>query len=687
MKTVYYRPDIDGLRAISVVLVILFHFGITTIPGGFVGVDVFFVISGYLITNLLLENAPSGSRAIIWFYDRRVRRIMPAILVVIGVSLIAGQVILPPPDLAALRESAFYSITSLANFYFLSNTGYFDSAAERLPLLHIWSLAVEEQFYIVWPLLLFCLIKISSGRKSVILMIIGAGVLASFVVSIKVVASDSKSAFFLPHTRAWELGLGAMLSLIPAVSIRSAWVRETLPVLGLSLIFFSAMTLTASDPFPGLNALAPCLGAALVVLPVGNQTQIGSVLGYAPLQLLGKISYSLYLWHWPVLVFFRFRSGDDFPTMIEAVFLIVVSTALAWLTWKYVETPLRQWKPKLMLKSGIVATFAFVTATGTTVWAIDAIKTRNWTAEKLIVREQFNRARTVNSVDIAFFGDSSCLTGIHPPTLRAALGGKSVESFCMFGSVGAIADAKIIELLAQRGSLPRAAVVVVHPFQFRRLSILPEWASFIYATASAANSDWTPAIRVKGDFAPRYHRATDLVEEIRNSGSLVDPSHGPNTKTKVSYLVPQSFEGLMAPLTRAITLFEPRDVYLIFPPIPEGSGSGDSDEAAKRVAGILGIPEGNFLPTSKYMPVDRFATFTHLNEMGRSEFSQELAQIIQKRILVTRSEVFVPTFTTWASCTKSNCFAKRADVCASLKLTFQLDHSVVADQFRQSGCD
>jgi peptidoglycan/LPS O-acetylase OafA/YrhL len=637
---VHYRPDIDGLRAISVVLVILFHFGIATIPGGFVGVDVFFVISGYLITKLLLENAPSGSRAIIWFYDRRVRRIMPVMLVVIGATLVAGQVILPPPDLAALRESAFYSITSLANFYFLSNTGYFDSAAERLPLLHIWSLAVEEQFYIVWPLLLFFLIKISGGRRSVILMIVGAVVLVSFAASVKVVASDAKAAFFLPYTRAWELGLGAMLSLIPAASMKSAWVGETLPTLGLALICFSALTLTVGDPFPGMNALAPCLGAALVVLPMSGQTRIAAALGCAPLRLLGKISYSLYLWHWPLLVFFRFWSGADFPTMNEGVFLIVISTALAWLTWKYVETPARQWKPELMLKSGFVATFAFVTAAGTTVWAVDAIKTRNWTLAQLIVREQVNRARTVNPADIAFFGDSSCLMGIHPPTLRAALGSKSVESFCMFGSAGAIADAKIIELLARRGSLPRVAIVVIHPLQFQRLSLNTEWAPFIDATANAANSDWTPAIRIKGNFARRYYRAIDLVTELRNSGSLVDPSRGPNTQTKVSYLLPQSFEGLMAPLTRALTLFERRDVYLILSPIPEGAGSGDSDDAAKHVASILGIPDGNFLPTSKDMPIDRFATVAHLNEMGRSEFSRELAQIIQKRILMTRSEVF-----------------------------------------------
>lgn len=335
-----YRPDIDGLRAVAVLSVMLYHFGIDAFPGGFTGVDVFFVISGYLITSIIHREMLAGQFSFANFYRRRVRRIAPALAAVLLASTVAASFLLMPRHLTAFGESAAASGLGIANIYFLHNTGYFDRVAEDLPLLHMWSLAIEEQFYLVWPVLLLAL---SIWRKSFTrnaIIALGTLILASFAWAEFVLARAQEDAFFLPHLRAWELALGALVALLP--DIRSRLLGEALAALGLALIAWGVFALSADSPFPGHNALYPCIGAALVVWRKTGPTQAARLLAISPAVRIGLISYSLYLWHWPILVFFRAWNNGMAPEGIETLALIALSLAVSTLSWLYIEQPFRR---------------------------------------------------------------------------------------------------------------------------------------------------------------------------------------------------------------------------------------------------------------------------------------------------------------------------------------------------------
>jgi Acyltransferase family len=241
-----YRPDIDGLRAVAVMSVVLYHFGIVgALSGGFVGVDIFFVISGFLITGLIVADLKVGSFNLLAFYQRRIRRIFPAMLVVLAVSLVAGYFFLLPGDYTSLGVSAAYSAASLSNRYFLQNTGYFDRVADMLPLLHMWSLSVEEQFYLVWPLLLAAFFFIARKEAVIIAALICAVVIGGLWLSVQRTGTDPKSAFFLAHLRAWELALGALLVFLPPLRKSvSRWKNELPTIIGVALIAISVLTLS-----------------------------------------------------------------------------------------------------------------------------------------------------------------------------------------------------------------------------------------------------------------------------------------------------------------------------------------------------------------------------------------------------------------------------------------------------------
>jgi peptidoglycan/LPS O-acetylase OafA/YrhL len=331
-----YRPDIDGLRAIAVIIVIFFHFGVRRFSGGFIGVDIFFVISGYLITRLLV--AAGSGLSLAEFYGRRMRRILPAMLVMIALSLIAGWFLLLPGDYAGLGRSAGFSAAGLGNYYFLSNTGYFDREAALLPLLHLWSLGVEEQFYLAWPALIMVANYLSRGSRAVVIIAIGLVALVSFSIALKLVSADPKAAFYLPFGRAWELAAGGLLVFLPV--IRRRFASEAFGLAGVGLIAFSIFHLSSGDPFPGLNALAPVAGALLLVWPRSPST-VSIALSCGPMRFTGKVSYSLYLWHWPVLVFFRHYANGAMPTTAETSLLVAISCLAAYLSWRFVEEPAR----------------------------------------------------------------------------------------------------------------------------------------------------------------------------------------------------------------------------------------------------------------------------------------------------------------------------------------------------------
>jgi peptidoglycan/LPS O-acetylase OafA/YrhL len=333
-----YRPDIDGLRAIAVLGVLLYHYGVSWLSGGFTGVDVFFVISGFLITGILRREMEAGEFSLIGFYDRRIRRIAPALFAVLIVTLAAGWFLLLPGDYEDMAESAAYSAAGLGNLYFFWNTGYFDQAADLQPLLHMWSLGVEEQFYVVWPLLLFVLMTLIASRRT-LLGVLVAGLGAAFAFSVWQVGNDPKGAFYLPHPRAWELAIGAILVFLPAVGSRV--LGEIMGAAGIALIAWSYLAVTSADPFPGINALYACLGAALVIWPK-PRTAVAWALSLRPMVWIGLISYSLYLWHWPVLVFFRHYANGEVPDVTAAVPLAALSVLLGYLSWRFVERPFRR---------------------------------------------------------------------------------------------------------------------------------------------------------------------------------------------------------------------------------------------------------------------------------------------------------------------------------------------------------
>jgi peptidoglycan/LPS O-acetylase OafA/YrhL len=340
-EALQYRSDIDGLRAIAVALVVLFHFGLP-VPGGFVGVDVFFVISGYLITGIVIREIQAGSFSLLSFYDRRIRRIFPALFAVVVATLILGAFILLPGDYKMTGRSALWSSLSLANFFFYGNTGYFDPGAETMPLLHIWSLAVEEQFYILWPASLVLLARTFHSKRWPLVYACLAVLAASFACSIYLLQSNPKAAFFLPQSRAWELAVGAALTLLPVnVWTRLAPAAQPAGFTGLGLLLIGALLLTERAPFPGINALFPVLGAALIIPPWSRPTLVQRALSAAPLVFVGKISYSLYLWHWPVLVFWKHYIGGEDPSPLELAALFVIALALSYASWRWIEQPFR----------------------------------------------------------------------------------------------------------------------------------------------------------------------------------------------------------------------------------------------------------------------------------------------------------------------------------------------------------
>jgi len=335
-----YRSDLDGLRAIAVLSVIAYHLSGRYLPGGYLGVDIFFVLSGYLITNVIWREALKGEFSIARFYERRVRRIMPALLVVLLVVTAVAIVLLLPIDLKGYTKSVFATLGFVANIYFWRDTNYFSRLAEEKPLLHCWSLGVEEQFYIIFPLLVILCIR---WRRSILFPVTAVLVVFSLIANILAIRmSATGPAFFLLPTRAWEIGAGALLALAPAARIAQPWVRHVLAIVAVSLLIFGLCFKNTALGAVVPAALWVVLGTTLAMhLGTAGGSWLTSGLSFAPLVWVGLISYSLYLWHWPTLVFTRYYLVQNFLTPIETIFVVGVTFALAALSWRYVERPFR----------------------------------------------------------------------------------------------------------------------------------------------------------------------------------------------------------------------------------------------------------------------------------------------------------------------------------------------------------
>lgn len=334
-----YRREIDGLRAIAVLSVVFFHAGIDAFNGGFVGVDVFFVISGYLITKIIIEEIDRQAFSLMNFYDRRARRILPALALVLAVCIPFSWWLLPPTEMKDFSESVFATMLFSSNILFWTETGYFATAAELKPLLHTWSLAVEEQFYLFFPL--FLMVFWRFGKRTLVILLLLL-LLSSLALAHWAVSAKPSAAFFLLPTRGWELLVGALAAFFlqsGASDKTQRLLRELCGLLGLFLIFVSVLVYDNSTPFPGLHALMPTVGTLLIIVFATQQTLVGRWIGNKFLVAIGLISYSAYLWHHPIFAYAKYSSIP--PSWAFSAVLIVLVFLLAHFSWKYVETPFR----------------------------------------------------------------------------------------------------------------------------------------------------------------------------------------------------------------------------------------------------------------------------------------------------------------------------------------------------------
>jgi peptidoglycan/LPS O-acetylase OafA/YrhL len=339
-----YRPDIDGLRAIAVLSVIAYHMRRAALPGGYLGVDIFFVLSGFLITSIIWGEIREGSFSIARFYDRRIRRIMPALSLLLIVVTPAAAALLLPSDLIGYGRSLIATLGFAANFYFWRDTNYFARAAEDKPLLHLWSLGVEEQFYILFPLILALLWRRWPRHALAVIAALTLSSLAANAAALHVGADST--AFFLLPGRAWELGLGALLVLLPEPRPAAAWRNEALAWCGCALVALGL--LVAPQPVALMpTALPATLGISMIIWagraarPGGARPVANRMLEVAPLRFTGLVSYSLYLWHWPILVFAQYYLVRELePLELAAAFLAMLGCAV--LSWRVVERPFRR---------------------------------------------------------------------------------------------------------------------------------------------------------------------------------------------------------------------------------------------------------------------------------------------------------------------------------------------------------
>ncbi|WP_431298995.1 acyltransferase family protein [Tabrizicola sp. BL-A-41-H6] len=333
MQAESYRPDIDGLRALAVLPVIFYHLSSGLVPGGYLGVDVFFVISGYLIAGILLSDLGQSRFSLLRFYERRARRILPALFVVIAACVLPAAAFMLPGQHADFGVAVLAALGFVSNLHYYSSTGYFMASAEVKPLLHTWSLAVEEQFYLLFPLLLFAAWRWARGALPVVIGVVG---LASLGTAVWQLQRDPAAAFYLLPSRAWELMAGAMVAVVARAPSRLQ--AEVAGLAGLALIGASYAFPDALTVF-GLAALAPVLGASLFIWS-GGGTVAARLASSSPLRRIGLISFSAYLWHWPLLAFWRLRGGGD-VTLSSGLMMLVATLALATLTYQFVERPFR----------------------------------------------------------------------------------------------------------------------------------------------------------------------------------------------------------------------------------------------------------------------------------------------------------------------------------------------------------
>ena len=340
-RSTRYRPDVDGLRAVAVLAVLFYHLGFRSFRNGLVGVDVFYVISGYLITSLLVKDLEAGRFSIISFYERRMRRIFPALFTVLLACTLGASILLDPPELAKFGKELLATTFFASNFYFWHTAqplGYFDTGVISVPLLHTWSLSVEEQFYLFFPITLYLLFRFAKKRISAWLLLL---IVASFALNLWATQHKPVVAFYWIMPRAWELLGGALLAMKAVPLLRGGLLREIVALIGLAMILVAASLPLKGVPFPGTFVLLPCLGTWMVIYAgESGSSFVAKILSLRPVVFVGVISYSLYLWHWPLIVF-----SEHLPFRLSGngliAFVLLSSLAAAFVSFEYIERPFR----------------------------------------------------------------------------------------------------------------------------------------------------------------------------------------------------------------------------------------------------------------------------------------------------------------------------------------------------------
>lgn len=380
-----YRPDIDGLRTIAVLSVVLFHADFSLFKGGFVGVDIFFVISGYLITRILSQEIAQHQKIdFARFYLRRARRLLPALLFTLAATTIIAVSVLSSQSLQKYGASLFHSILSISNIYFFSESGYFDTDSHLKPLLHTWSLAVEEQFYIIWPLFLLPLITRNAPAKAMILLV-GA---ISLIASQFAISTQPSAVFFLMPFRIFEFSIGASLVWLPHRQKGSDLVNNGILLIGLALIAYSVFLFDQNTVFPGFSAVVPCVGTALCIY-ANNPKLCGRLINNKIVVSIGLISYSLYLVHWPIVVFYKVLSPSPELLRHDKILITALSILVAAVMYFLIEKPFR--KPQHSNVRFLATTFIlsiFLCYAGASMWAKNGWSWRPWISKTVLSNEQ-----------------------------------------------------------------------------------------------------------------------------------------------------------------------------------------------------------------------------------------------------------------------------------------------------------
>ncbi|MER9296699.1 acyltransferase [Mesorhizobium sp. M0621] len=420
-----FRPDIQGLRALAVGGVVAYHFGLTALPGGFAGVDIFFVISGWLISTHLMQEIGDTGRLDLWrFYARRARRLLPAALFVILATLAAGYFILAPQEQALYSHGAMFASAYTINLWLLRwSFDYFAADATSNPFIHFWSLSVEEQFYLAWPALLLLAAWLRPGRRTAV-AVIGAAGLASFAACMWLTSAAPAWAFYFSPLRAWEFAAGGLATLVPAAFLRhQPWLRPALGWLGLVLIAAAYLRLSENMPFPGWRALLPVAGTVLVLLSGAGAKQTGkqaeqrtgwrafapaTALSLPPLQWIGSLSYSLYLWHWPVIVYAGMLAPD--LTVAQRLGCGVLALALSVLTYHLIENPARRGAWLMAGARALIPAFALTGAGVAVAYANAHLATRNIDPAQRGIEQAAEKPSIVRAADKSCLADFQTVT-------------------------------------------------------------------------------------------------------------------------------------------------------------------------------------------------------------------------------------------------------------------------------------